>query len=119
MSDLTHSSISRRDSKIYHARGLQITSKKSYPLLIGGETNTHSYLAFSKSENIYISHGTGKYIDNDETHSLSNSKYSSKVTTNREYYYDKDKEIKDVTTSIRGIKDRIDIFCELKPFINY
>lgn len=54
MSDLTHSSISRRDSKIYHARGLQITSKKSYPLLIGGETNTHSYLAFSKSENIYI-----------------------------------------------------------------
>ncbi|WP_368739973.1 RtcB family protein [Enterococcus casseliflavus] len=119
ISDLTHSSISRRDSKIYHARGLQITSKKNYPLLIGGETNTHSYLVFSKSENIYISHGTGKYIDSNKTINLNNSKYSSTVTTNREYYYDKDKETKDVTTSIRGIEDRIDILCKLNPFINY
>lgn len=54
ISDLTHSSISKRDSKIYHARGLQITNKRNYPLLIGGETSTHSYLVFSKSEkNIY------------------------------------------------------------------
>jgi len=107
ISDLTHSSITRRSSKIYHARGLQITNKRNYPLLIGGETSTHSYLVFSKSENIYISHGTGKYIDNNDTLILENSKCSSEVTTNREYYYDKDKENKDVTTSIRGIEDRI------------
>jgi RNA-splicing ligase RtcB len=119
ISDLTHSSISRRNNKIYHARGLQITSKKNYPLLIGGETNTHSYLVFSKSENIYISHGTGKYIDNNETSILKNSKCSNEVITNREYYYDKDKEDDDVTSSIKGIEDRIDILCKLKPYINY
>ncbi|MGX7162575.1 RtcB family protein [Enterococcus massiliensis] len=50
ISDLTHSSISKRDSKIYHTRGLQITNKRNYPLLIGGETSTHSYLVFLKSE---------------------------------------------------------------------
>lgn len=119
ISDLTHSSISRRNNKIYHARGLQITSKKNYPLLIGGETNTHSYLVFSKSENIYISHGTGKYIDNNKTSILKNSKCSNEVITNREYYYDKDKEDDDVTSSIKGIEDRIDILCKLKPYINY
>ena len=107
------------NNKIYHARGLQITSKKNYPLLIGGETNTHSYLVFSKSENIYISHGTDKYIDNNETSILKNSKCSNEVITNREYYYDKDKEDDDVTSSIKGIEDRIDILCKLKPYINY
>lgn len=80
----------------------------------------HILIWFSKkSEKKYISHGTGKYIESNENIRLNNSKYSSTVTTNREYYYDKDKETKDVTTSIRGIEDRIDILCKLKPFINY
>lgn len=64
LSVLTHSSISRRNGKIYHARGLQISSRKKYPLLIGGDTNAQSYRVFVKEENIYIYHGTGKYINN-------------------------------------------------------
>ncbi|MGC4423766.1 hypothetical protein, partial [Streptococcus suis] len=54
LSDLTHSSIKVRGGLISHARGLQYISNIEKPILIGGNTNSKSILAYPINNNSFI-----------------------------------------------------------------
>ncbi|AER15036.1 hypothetical protein F6O75_00775 [Streptococcus suis] len=113
LSDLTHSSIKVRGGLISHARGLQYISNIEKPILIGGNTNSKSILAYPINNNSFISHGTGIYYSKDSSN-------DEMITfTNREYECDIKKECEDVEMSLQGIKNDFRTICELEPFLNF